>query len=153
MIVLDTTVLAYAVGADHPLRAPCRQLVRAIADGEVTATTTIEVIQEFTHVRALRRDRKDAAELARDYIELLSPLLVVEEPDLREGLRLFEDSAGLGAFDAVLAAAAHAAGADALVSADAAFSAVANIRHVTPDANGIRSLHVCDEPADTVTDS
>jgi predicted nucleic acid-binding protein len=140
VIVLDTTVLAYAVGTDHPLRAPCRRLVLAIADGEVVATTTIEVIQEFTHVRARRRDRKDAAELARDYIELLSPLLIVEEPDLREGLRLFEENLDIGAFDAILAAAAHAAGADALVSADAGFSAVANIRHVVPDADGIRDL-------------
>jgi predicted nucleic acid-binding protein len=140
MIVLDTTVLAYAVGADHPLRVPCQRLVRAIADSEILATTTIEVIQEFTHVRARRRDWKDAAELARDYIELLSPLLVAEESDLREGLRLFEESTGLGAFDAVLAAAAHAAGAEALVSADAGFSAIPNVRHVIPDANGIRSL-------------
>ncbi|HEX9352280.1 MAG TPA: PIN domain-containing protein [Streptosporangiaceae bacterium] len=140
MIVLDTTVLVYAVGVDHLLKAPCQRLVRAIADGEVQATTTIEVIQEFTHVRTRRRDRKDAAELARDYIELLSPLLIVEEPDLREGLRLFEESTGIGAFDAVLAAAAHAAGADALVSADDGFSGVANIRHVIPDADGIHHL-------------
>ena len=47
---------------------------------------------------------------------------------------------GIGAFDAVLAAAAHAAGADALVSADAGFSAIANIRHVIPDADGIHHL-------------
>jgi uncharacterized protein len=140
LIVLDTTVLAYAVGADHPLQEPCRRLVRAIADGEVVATTTIEVIQEFTHVRARRRDRKDAAELARDYIELLSPLLIVEEPDLREGLRMFEEHPEIGAFDAVLAAAAHAAGADALVSGDSGFSAIANIHHVMPDAGGIRDL-------------
>jgi uncharacterized protein len=140
MIVLDTTVLAYAVGADHPLRVPCQRLVRAIADSEILATTTIEVIQEFTHVRARRRDRKDAAELARDYIELLSPLLVVEESDLREGLRLFEESTGIGAFDAVLAAAAHAAGAEALVSADAGFSAIPNVRHIIPDAGGIHNL-------------
>ena len=104
------------------------------------ATTTIEVIQEFTHVRGRRRDRKDAAELARDYIELLSPLLIIEEPDLREGLRLFEESTGIGAFDAVLAATAHAAGAEALVSADTGFSGVANMRHIIPDADGIRLL-------------
>lgn len=140
MIVLDTTVLAYAVGADHPHRAPCQRLVAAIADGEILATTTIEVIQEFTHVRARRRDRKDAADLARDYMELLSPLLIVEEPDLREGLRLFEETTRIGAFDAVLAAAAHAVGAEALVSADAGYSAVANIRHVVPDADGVRDL-------------
>jgi predicted nucleic acid-binding protein len=140
VIVLDTTVLAYAVGVEHPLQAPCRRLVRATADGEIVATTTVEVIQEFAHVRARRRDRKDAAELARDYIELLSPLLIVEETDLREGLRLFEENPGIGAFDAVLAAATHAAGADALVSADAGFSSIANIRHVTPDTDGISYL-------------
>jgi len=140
VIVVDTTVLVYAVGADHPLRAPCQQLVRGIVDGRVLATTTIEVIQEFTHVRARRRDRKDAAGLARDYIELLSPLLIVEETDLREGLRLYEEGAGFGSFDAVLAAAARAAGAEALVSADAGFSGIAAIRHVVPDAAGVRAL-------------
>jgi len=55
-------------------------------------------------------------------------------------VRLFEEAAGIGAFDAVLAAAAHAAGAEALVSADTGFSAVANIRHIVPDADGIRLL-------------
>jgi uncharacterized protein len=140
VIVLDTTVLVYAVGADHPLRKPCQQLIRAIADGTILATTTIEVVQEFTHVRARRRDRKDAAELARDYIELLSPLLIVEETDLREGLRLYEEGKGFGSFDAVLAAAARAAGADALVSADAGFSSITAIHHVIPDVDGIGQL-------------
>jgi uncharacterized protein len=140
VIVLDTTVLVYGVGADHPLREPCQVLIRAIADGMILATTTIEVIQEFTDVRARRRDRKDAAALARDYIELLSPLLIVEETDLREGLRLFEAGAGFGSFDAVLAAAAHAAGAEALVSADTGFSGIAAIRHVVPDVDGVRQL-------------
>ena len=140
MIVLDTTVLAYAVGTDHPLREPCQQLIRAIADGTILATTTVEVIQEFTHVRARRRDRKDAAELARDYNELLSPLLVVGETDLREGLRLYEEGTGFGAFDAILAAAAHAAGADVLVSADSGFSGISAIHHVVPDADGVLQL-------------
>jgi len=140
VIVLDTTVLVYAVGADHTLREPCRQLIRAIADGTIQATTTTEVIQEFTHVRARRRDRKDAADLARDYIELLSPLLIVEETDLREGLRLYEEGTDFGSFDAVLAAAARAAGANALVSADTGFSSIAAIHHVIPDADGILQL-------------
>jgi len=140
MIVVDTTVLVYAVGTDHPLREPCQRLIRAIADGTILATTTIEVVQEFTHVRARRRDRKDAAGLARDYIELLSPLLVVEESDLREGLRLYEEGTAFGSFDAVLAAAARAAGAEALVSADAGFSSIAAIRHIVPDADAVHGL-------------
>lgn len=140
MIVVDTTVLVYAVGTEHPLREPCQRLIRAIADGTILATTTIEVIQEFTHVRARRRDRKDAAGLARDYIELLSPLLIAEETDLREGLRLYEEGTDFGSLDAVLAAAARAAGAEALVSADAGFSSIAAVRHVVPDSPGVQGL-------------
>lgn len=52
MIDLDTTILVYAKGADHPLRDPCRRLIAAIEEGRVLATTTSEVIQEFVHVRA-----------------------------------------------------------------------------------------------------
>lgn len=140
MIVLDTTVLIYAVGAEHQYREPCRAVVAAIQDGELHATTTVEVIQEFTHVRARRRGRADAVDLANDYVDLLSPLLIVEEADLREGLRRFAASDRLGSFDAVLAAAARAAGAEALVSADEAFSSVATITHVLPDDDGVRQL-------------
>ena len=124
MIVIDTTVLVYAVGDDHALRDPARALLVAAADGSLRATTTPEAIQEFAHVRARHRDRADAAALARSYADLLSPLLEVGETDLREGLHLFERSDALGAFDAVLAAVARRAGAKAIVSADRAFAGV-----------------------------
>jgi predicted nucleic acid-binding protein len=73
VILLDTTVLVYAKGQNHPLRDPCRELIEAVADRRIEATTSVEVIQEFVHVRARRRDRADAASLGRDYAELLSP--------------------------------------------------------------------------------
>jgi predicted nucleic acid-binding protein len=140
MIVLDTTVLVYAKGSEHPLRGPCRDLVAAIADGAVEATTTVEAIQEFVHVRARRRGREDAATLGCDYAELLSPLLAIEEDHLRRGLALFERVEDLGAFDAVLAAAAIGAGATALVSADRGFAEVPSLPHVAPDAAGVSGL-------------
>lgn len=91
MIVLDTTVLVYSKGADHPLRDPCRHLIAPIAAGDLDATTSVEAIQEFVHVRARRRDRADAAALGRDYAELLSPLLSVTREDLDRGLSLFAE--------------------------------------------------------------
>ncbi|MEJ7797757.1 MAG: type II toxin-antitoxin system VapC family toxin [Solirubrobacteraceae bacterium] len=139
MIVLDTTVLVYAVGADHPLRDPCRELIGAVANGRIAATTTVEVLQEFTHVRTRRRDREDAVRLARDYLDLLAPLLVVSTDDLAQGLRLYARTDRLGAFDAVLAAAAERADGAAVVSADAAF-AEADVAHVVPDAGGVARL-------------
>jgi len=139
MIVLDTTVLVYAKGAAHPLRDPCREIVCAIADGRLAATTTVEVIQEFTHVRARRRGRTDAAGLADDFVELLTPLLTVTAADLRAGLALLRRVDSLGAFDAVLAAAALNSAAT-LVSADLAFADIAELTHVVPDAGGVRAL-------------
>lgn len=140
MIVLDTTVLVYAKGTEHRLRDPCRELIAAIADRHLHATTTVEVIQEFVHVRAQRRNRADAAALANDYADLLSPLLTLTDEHLRHGLTLFERTPRLGAFDAVLAATAIDAGAEALVSADSAFAEISELPHVTPEAAGIAGL-------------
>lgn len=140
MIVLDTTILVYAKGANHPLRNPCRELLRAIELGSLTATTSADAIQEFAHVRARRRDRADAADLARAYVDLLAPLLPIEEEHLRAGLRLFELHSELGSFDAVLASAAIGADAEALVSADRAFSVVEGLVHVDPTTPAIADL-------------
>lgn len=140
MIVLDTTVLVYAKGAAHSLRESCRNLVAAIADGRLAATTTVEVIQEFVHVRARRRGRADATALGLDYAALLSPLLSVTSDDLNDGLALFERVHYLDAFDAVLAAKAINVGAGTVVSADLAFASVAGITHVVPDRTGVQRL-------------
>jgi uncharacterized protein len=140
MILLDTTVLVYAKGADHPFRDPCRRLIDAIARGEIEATTTVEVIQEFVHVRAQRRTRSDAIALGSDYADLLAPLLTIEDEHLRRGLSLFERNERLGAFDAVLAASALDTDANALVSADSAFAHVSGLPHVVPDESGVERL-------------
>ena len=131
MILLDTTVLSYVVGAEHSLREPCRRLLRAHGDGRIEATTTIEVVQEFVHVRARRRSRPDAVALARHYMAAL-PLLVTRAEDLELGLTLFERYPALGAFDAVLAAVALNQRVEALVSADRAFGEVPNLPWVDP---------------------
>lgn len=140
MIVLDTTVLVYAKGADHPLRDPCRRLIDAIAQGRLEATSTVEVIQEFVHVRAQRRERPDAVALGEDYADLLTPLVTVDEERLRRGLALFEHNERLGAFDAVLAAATIDINARALISADRAFADIPNLTHVIPDEASVTKL-------------
>jgi uncharacterized protein len=140
MILLDTTVLVYAKGETHALRDPCRDLIDAIARGRLEATTTVEVIQEFVHVRSRRRSRADAAALGRDYAALLSPLLGPDGRNLEQGLALFERVDRLGAFDAVLAATADRAGVSALVSADADFAAIPGVAHVVPDRAGVAAL-------------
>ena len=140
MIVLDTTVLLYAIGGEHPYRDPCRDLIRAIADGSVRGTTTVEVLQEFVHVRARRRGRAEATQRAREYATLLSPLLTMDESDLERGLGVFERHDEVGGFDAMLLGRAQQAHARAIVSGDRGFAAQELVLHVLPDAQGVAGL-------------
>lgn len=139
MILLDTNILVYATGRDHPLREPCVRLVDSVTDGRVTATTTVQVIQEFMHVRG-RAGRSQAAELAKEFAAMLTPLLTVGADDLRTGVRLFERHPSLDAFDCVLAAAAIAHEAEALVSADGAFADIRGLHHVAPGTAAFEDL-------------
>ncbi len=133
MILLDTTVLVYAVGADHPLREPCRAVISAVGDGRIAATTTVEVLQEFAHVRARRRGRDDAALLTERYAALLAPLVTVDADDLTLGMRDFRAHDDVGAFDAVLAAVAQRREhISALVSADRAFAGIPGLAWLDP---------------------
>lgn len=146
MIVLDMTILVYAHGRRHPLQPACSRLLRAIADGTIRATTTVEVIQEFAHHRARTRDSGDAVRLARYLARGLAPLLVVDEPDLHRGLDLFERHPALGSFDAVLCATALNRRVDALVSADRAFASVRGLKHVDPATPALDELIGRDAP-------
>jgi predicted nucleic acid-binding protein len=133
VIVLDTTVLVHAVGDSHSLREPCRRLVSRIGAGEIAATTTVEAIQEFAHVRARRRDRQDAAHLAAGYAALLTPLLVVDADDLQAGLDLWRSTEGIRSFDSVLAAAVmRRQHLTTLVSAARGFSRVPGLNVTAP---------------------
>ena len=124
MILLDTTCLVYAVGDDHERRASSRALIDAALRGTVTARTTSQIIMEFAHVRGRRRDRMDAASLARDFSDLLGPLETTTAPDVATALTLWQDNPRIGSFDALLLAVAVRTGAEAIVSEDAGLARV-----------------------------
>lgn len=123
MIMLDTTVLGHAVGDAHPLREPAVALVTALRDGGIRAHTTPEAIQEFAHIGARCRGRDDAMRPATAYAELLNPLTLVSAQHLSDVLGVWGATGAIGAFDAVLAAAAISLDAT-LVSADRGFGSV-----------------------------
>jgi len=74
MVILDTTILAYAVGDAHPLQEGSTRVLAAHRDGSLRATTTAEVIQAFAHIYARRRTREEPARLAGFYLDALDPV-------------------------------------------------------------------------------
>jgi len=68
VILVDSNILMYASGAEHPNKAPSLAFLRRVAAGEVEATVDAEALQEVIHrYRALHRwaEGRGVYELAR----------------------------------------------------------------------------------------
>lgn len=129
-VALDTNVLLYAVGGESPHREPCRRLVQLIAEGELVAECSVDLVQEYLHVRARRTgDRGLAVTEARGLLDLLV-VHAVEPDDAARAVDLFHAHPRLDARDAVHAASCLARGVEAIVSADSAFDDVLGLRRL-----------------------
>jgi predicted nucleic acid-binding protein len=68
VILVDSNVLMYASGAEHPNKAPSLAFLKRVADGELEATVDAEALQEVIHrYRSLHRwkEGRRVYELAR----------------------------------------------------------------------------------------
>lgn len=137
----DTSIFVYALGADHPYREPCREIVHRAAAGELQGEASADLLKELAHQRARRTgDRHDAAKAVRNVAKLAwwHPL---EPSDVQRGIDLFEAHGDLGARDAVFAALALNRGIDAILATDRAFDEVDGLERIDPaDHSAVDSL-------------
>lgn len=104
MILVDSNVLMYAAGAEHPNRAPALALLGRVAAGELEAAIDAEVLQEILHrYRSINRwtDGRKVYRLAR---ELFPDVLPVTREVMDRARDLMDADAGISARDAVHAA-------------------------------------------------
>jgi predicted nucleic acid-binding protein len=137
----DTSVFVYALGAEHPYREPCREIVRRAGAGELQGEAGADLLQELVHQRLRRTgDRAGAAKAARNVAKLAwwHPL---EPDDVQRGIDLFETHEGLDARDVVFAALAINRGIDAILATDRAFDEVAGLERIDPaDERAVATL-------------
>ena len=130
--LVDTAVLLYAVGGDHPMRAGSRRIVAAAGNGQIELHASVEMVQEFVVHRMRRGSRPSAVRQARD----VAGLCVLHDFDravLRTALDLISDADTLGGRDAVHAATALQHGLPIIVSPDHAFDNVPGLRRIDPN--------------------
>lgn len=131
-VLVDTAVFAYALGAQHPYREPCRSIVAGAARRILRLEASADMLQELAHVRLRRTgDRAVAADDARDAAALCE-LHEVRPDDALRALALFRDSPALSARDAVFAAIAIGRGIPALLSPDRDFDSIPGLTRVDP---------------------
>lgn len=127
----DTGVFLYATGAEHRYRAPCREIVQLAADGRLLGEASVELVQEYVHVRARRSGERGDAVRGGRYVSQLCRLHALEPDDLSLGASLFELSPRLQMRDAVAATALNR-GVHLILSPDRAFDEVAGLERVDP---------------------
>jgi predicted nucleic acid-binding protein len=123
----------YAAGADHPLRAPCLEVLDHVVAGRLEAVTSAEVILEIFHRFARTSRAAEGAELAQASLDLFSPVLAITHdvvarmPDLSR--RYPEHTAR----DLLHVATCLHHGIGAIVSPDADFDRIEELRRVPPE--------------------
>ncbi|TVQ50787.1 MAG: PIN domain-containing protein [Gammaproteobacteria bacterium] len=102
MIFVDTNVIIYAVGREHPLKAEARTLFeQALTKSGQRLVTSAEVLQELLHVYlpvGRLQTLQDALELVQ---RAMSDIWSVEPEDVFAAVALGEDYPTLGARDLI----------------------------------------------------
>lgn len=129
--LVDTAVLAYALGGEHALRAPCRRIVAAAVDGQLELHASEEMIQELVFHRLRRTDRVAAVRQGRDAAELCL-LHAFDDDVLHRALDLIATTDSIRGRDAVHAATALRHGLTTVVSPDPAFDDVPGLTRIDP---------------------
>lgn len=137
-VFIDTAVIMYAAGSNHPLQRPCQEILARVAEGELDAVVSVEVIQEILHrFMALRRPAQGAA-IATDALDLFAPVLPITHAVMRRMPELVEAHPTLAARDLVHVATCLQEGIGEIISPDRGFDAVPGIRRIDPSTDEVR---------------
>jgi predicted nucleic acid-binding protein len=135
VILVDSNILMYAAGADHPFKTPSVDWLQRVATGEVDATVDAEVLQEILHrYRSIRR--WSDGRRVYDFARTLFPVVIPIDADVLDRSREIMDAhSGLMARDALHAAVVEIHEMDAICSYDQDLD-VLDLRRIEPSSGG-----------------
>jgi len=132
VILVDSNVLMYAAGTEHPNKAAAIAFLDRVARGEIEAAVDAEVLQEVLHrYRSLRRwkDGRRVYTLARDIFPRVVPITgeIVDRAN-----DLMDEDGSLSARDAVHAAVTLAHGMKGICTFDRDFARIPGCSRIAP---------------------
>ena len=130
--LIDSAVVAHALGADSPWRVACRQVLWQIEQDRFRAYASVEMIQEVVHHRLRRSGDRIASAQQGRYASSLFTLLNFDREVLDLSLDLIERIPTVRGRDAVHAATALAYGIDTIISPDSAFDKIPGLSRLDP---------------------
>lgn len=132
-VFVDTSVIMYAAGREHPMRDACVRIMQAIDQRTIEATTSTEVVQEVLH-RFLSINRPDIARsLASSTLDTFAPVLPITHALMRRVPDLAARYPSLAARDLIHVATCIHEGISEIISTDRGFDAVQEVRRIPPE--------------------
>jgi predicted nucleic acid-binding protein len=133
-VLLDSAVALYAFGGHSSYKASCAEVMRRIAEDELEAYGSVEMVQEFVHHR-LRRTGDHIGAVADGHdLAAMIKLLDFDPAVLELALDLIGRIRTVRGRDAVHAATALLYGIGTIISPDPAFDGIGGIVRADPRA-------------------
>lgn len=139
MILVDTNVVMYAAGAEHPSKAPAVSFLERAAAGELVAMIDSEALQEILHrYRSIGRwdDGKRVYDLARKVLPLTIP---IDDEVTDRARELMDQYPRLIARDAVHAAVVLTRKLEGIATFDRDFDGIRGVKRIEPKTKAPRN--------------
>jgi predicted nucleic acid-binding protein len=130
--LLDTNVVLYTLGEDHPLRSPCEAVMARALDGKLQCTIDVELLQEVLHFYHGRRMVEFGRDAVVELIEAFPLAIPITWMELEVASQVLVDHPLLDARDAVHAAVVFEHRLEGIISADRAFDGIAGLTRFDP---------------------
>lgn len=130
MILVDSSIPMYLVGAPHPHKADAQRLLERCISDRVRLVTDAEVLKEILH-RYVAIDRRDAIQPAFDAIlGVVDEVLPVEAESVERAKSIVLGNRRLSARDALHVAVMERAGISQILTFDTGFDDVPGIQRL-----------------------
>jgi uncharacterized protein len=131
VILIDSNIPMYLIGAAHPNKALARQALEACVAASERLVTDAEVLQEILH-RYVAIDRRAALQPAFDaLLGVVDDVIPIERTDVEEAKLLLLTAKDLSARDALHIAIMRRHGITRIMSFDRGFDGVAGVVRVS----------------------
>lgn len=129
---VDTSVVMYAAGAEHPYKESCSQIITAISAGKIVAATSTEVCQEVLHRFSLIKRREEGIRVVKDMLLIVPQILAFTHEDIEKAVQVLQRYHGVSSRDAVHVAVMQNNDLDTIISSDRHFDIISEIRRTDP---------------------
>jgi predicted nucleic acid-binding protein len=130
MILVDSNVPMYLVGAPHPHKTDSQRLLEQLISDRQKLVTDAEVLQEILH-RYVAINRRDAIQPAFDaLLGVVDQVFPIDEPTVQRAKEIVLERPALSARDGVHAAVMELQRIEVILSFDAGFDGLPGIQRL-----------------------